>query len=118
MKNNFKPIVGHKFQFTAGCSADIDFSGVIDCTVTEVKPYERLAYTWQCYSINGGVNVDSVVNWTLIPKEGGTELLLEHNGFKIMENLPLFNSMQEGWLKHMTKIGTNLNAETHANTNA
>lgn len=118
MKNNFKPVVGHEFQFVTNSNAELNFGGTFNCKVLEVVPFKKLSYTWQCGSIEGKVNIDSVVNWTLIPKDNGTELFLEHNGFKIMENLPLFNSMQEGWLKHMTKIGINLDTEHHADTKA
>ncbi len=118
MKTDFKPVIGHQFQFTAGCSADLDFSGIIDCKVVDVVPYERLSYTWLCSSMTGRVTTDSVVNWTLVPKYNGTELLLEHNGFKILENLPLFQAMEAGWVQHMNTMNVKLNETAHGHTTA
>lgn len=118
MKNDFKPVVGHKFQFTATCSVALDFSGIVNCEVLEVVPYKKLAYTWQCNSMSGELTVDSVVNWTLLPKNNGTELLLEHNDFKILKNLLLFNAMEQGWIQHINTIDTKLEEIKDGHTHA
>src|SRR5471030_2836169 len=68
MKNDFKPIIGHKFRFTSpsGCEHF--------CEVLEIKPFTKLSYSWQKKSDKDGKPFDSLVVWTLSPKEKGTEL--------------------------------------------
>jgi uncharacterized protein YndB with AHSA1/START domain len=117
MKNDFQPIVGHEFQFRTNPKADFDFDGIFYCKVLEIIPFKKLSYSWKCGPGDGIFNIDSVVNWKLEPRNNGTELLLEHNDFAIMNNLILFNSMQEGWLKNIHKIAQRIN-ERYGTTNA
>ena len=117
MKSNFQPTIGHEFQFRTNPKADFDFDGIFYCKVLEIVPFEKLSYTWKCGPGDGTFNIDSVVNWKLQPKNNGTELFLQHNGFAIMNNLMLFNSMQEGWLKNIHKIAQRIN-ERYGTTNA
>lgn len=117
MKSNFQPTIGHEFQFRTNPKADFDFDGIFYCKVLEIAPFEKLSYAWKCGPGDGTFNINSVVNWKLQPKNNGTELLLEHNGFAIMNNLMLFNSMQEGWLKNIHKIAQRIN-ERYGTTNA
>ncbi|MGZ3757584.1 MAG: SRPBCC family protein [Mucilaginibacter sp.] len=117
MKSNFQPTVGHEFQFRTNPKADFNFDGIFYCKVLEVVPFQKLSYTWKCGPGDGTFNIDSVVNWTLEQKNNGTELLLEHNDFAIMNNLMLFNSMQEGWLKNIHKIAQRIN-ERYGTANA
>ena len=44
MPNDFKPVVGHKFQFRAKPQPGWD--GIVNCEVIEVEPPRSLAYTW------------------------------------------------------------------------
>jgi len=46
--------------------------------IQEVKPHERLAYTW---SWEGGEMGDTLVTWELSERDGGTELVLTHDRF-------------------------------------
>jgi len=104
MKNDFKPIVGHEFQFRTNPHPDVNFDGTFYCKVLEVDPPKKLSYSWK-FGSGDGVLHNSVVNWTLVEKEGGTELQLIHNGFeKEALFLPLFASMETGWLRNMNKI--------------
>jgi len=118
MKNDFQPIVGHEFQFRTNPHPDVDFGGTFYCKVLEIVPFKKLSYSWRCDSVDGKTNIDSIVNWELQPKDNGTLLLLDHNNFTVMENLPLFNSMIDGWLRNMHIIADNLNKTTHGTTNA
>lgn len=67
---------------------------------------------------NGKITVDSLVVWTLIAKDNGTELLLDNTGFKEMENFAIFSAMEEGWPKHIQRIVENINAAKHDKTNS
>ena len=58
MKNDFKPVVGHRFDFRADW-------GAVDCQVLAVEPNKTLSYTWAAYGL------ESVVTWTLTPYEHG-----------------------------------------------
>ena len=44
MQNDFKPIVGHKFNFRA--QPNPHWNGVTDCEVLVVEPNKQLAYSW------------------------------------------------------------------------
>lgn len=91
MRNDFKPIVGHRFTFRTDPMPAADFDGVIRCEVIAVDPPFRLAYTWK------GGPIDTVVTWTLTPTlAGGTKLLLVHSGFGPQDDMA-FHGMSNGW---------------------
>lgn len=76
--NNFKPEIGHTFQFKDAPYYD----GVIDCEVTEVDEPNRLAYTWSTEGVDGQPHT-TVVTWTLTAAgDGVTQLQLEQSGFR------------------------------------
>jgi len=118
MKNNFQPIVGHDFQFRINPVPSLDFDGIVYCKVLEIVPFKKLSYSWKLGPGDGTLNIDSVVRWELHPKDNGTELVLDHGDFVVMENIGIFNSMNEGWRKNMHKIADRLNAPDHATTKA
>jgi uncharacterized protein YndB with AHSA1/START domain len=68
MKNDFKPVVGHRFDLRADW-------GVVDCQVLAVEPNKTLSYTW------GVFDLKSIVTWTLTPTSMGTHLRMEQSGF-------------------------------------
>ncbi len=74
MKNDFRPVVGHRFQFRMTPVQGWD--GVIDGEILAAEPHERLSYTWST------MGMDSVVTWTLMPTEGGVLVRMEHSGFR------------------------------------
>jgi uncharacterized protein YndB with AHSA1/START domain len=102
MPNDFQPEVGREFQFTTRPMPQFEFDGHIFCQVLEIDPCRKLIYSWKGGPGDGSFNLDSVVSFTLIPKEQGTELLLEHSG--MMENINIYNAMNIGWLKNIQKI--------------
>jgi len=118
MKNDFQPIMGHEFQFRTNPLPKFNFDGICHCKVLEIVPYKKLSYSWKGGPGDGSTNLDTIVVWTLQPKDGGTELSLEHSGFSEIENLAIYNGMNEGWLKNIHKIADRLNAAQHGNTNA
>jgi uncharacterized protein YndB with AHSA1/START domain len=118
MKNDFQPIVGHQFQFMSSPAPAIDFDGIVYCTVVEIVPHKKLSYSWKCGPGNGKITIDSIVEWTLRSKNNGTELQLNHDGFKVMENAAIFLAMDEGWLRHITLIAECINTAQHGTTNS
>ena len=88
MKNDFKPVVGHRFQFRMAPVQGWD--GVIDGEALVVEPYERLSYTWSTMGTN------TVVTWTLTPTEGGVLLRMEHSGFGLDQERE-YQGASYGW---------------------
>lgn len=71
--NDFKPVVGHRFQFQSEPYGEWD--GVVHCEVLEVDAPHRLSYTW----VSAGEH--NTITWTL--SEGGpgmTHLHLDQTG--------------------------------------
>ena len=118
MKNDFEPTVGHQFRFLTRPLPQFDFDGIAYCTVMEIAPCTKLTYSWKGGPGDGRITLDSMVVWTLLPKDGGTELQLVHTGFKEMENMYIYPAMNEGWLKNMKKIGDLINERKNGTTNA
>jgi uncharacterized protein YndB with AHSA1/START domain len=99
MPNDLRPEVGHRFAFRVQPIPGWD--GVCHCEVLEVRPNERLSYTWRGGSDDVpsgyGSPLDTVVTWTLTPtSSGGTLLRLVHSGFK-PSNAYAFEMMGKGW---------------------
>jgi uncharacterized protein YndB with AHSA1/START domain len=93
MKNDFRPAVGHKFQFRA--TPIPGWSGVTNCEVIALDPPNRLAYRW-----GDGTESDSglktIVTWTLTPTAGGTLVRMEHSGFRPQDEGG-YKGMGGGW---------------------
>jgi len=118
MQSDFLPIVGHDFQFRTRPLPGLNFDGIVYCKVLEVVPFKKLSYSWKGGPGEGRVTLDSVVVWTLHPKEGGTELSLDHSGFTGVEDVDFYSPMYDGWLRNMQKISVLINAATHGTTNS
>ncbi len=97
MPNDFRAEVGRKFRFTTNPKVKFGFDGIIYSDVLEVVPFKRLSYSWKGGPGGGRITLDSTVTWTLTPKDGGTELLLEHTGFSGMKNYFAYLMMKNGW---------------------
>lgn len=95
MPNDFKPEPGHHFRFTNPNNT------FVVCEVVEVKPYTFLSYVWKNDWSITKVPYTSLVSWTLIPVDGGTELVLVHSGFELLNNLMAHNN---GWLFLCNKL--------------
>lgn len=94
LKNDFQPVVGHRFQFRAKPMPN--WSGIIDAEVLVVEPHARLAYSW---TPSGGEAQDGptwVVTFTLTPTEGGTHLRMEQSGFQSEEGAD-YKGASYGW---------------------
>jgi uncharacterized protein YndB with AHSA1/START domain len=117
MKNNFKPIQGHEFQFRTNPIASLDFDGIFYCKVLEMVPFETLSYSWQSGPGNGEIALESVVIWKLQQTDKGTDLHLEHSGFAKKENEAFYNGLNHGWIEKFQNIEKLLNDAQHGNTN-
>jgi uncharacterized protein YndB with AHSA1/START domain len=111
MKNDFEPILGYDFQFRTNPLPKFDFDGIAYCKVLEIVPFKKLSYSWKGGPGDGKITLDSIVVWTLDPKDNGTELLLVHTGFRELENAAIYAAMNDGWLKNIKKIAGYLNSE-------
>jgi uncharacterized protein YndB with AHSA1/START domain len=76
MDNDFEPRVGHKFRFQPPLEQGVE--GTIFCEVIELDEPKSLSYTWR----GSFTSKPTIVTWTLVPVEGGTQLQLEHTGFE------------------------------------
>jgi uncharacterized protein YndB with AHSA1/START domain len=83
MKNDFQPVVGHRFDFRADW-------GSVDCQVRTVEPNRTLSYTWAAYGL------ESVVTWTLTPTGTGTRLRMEQTGFR-PDQQQAYMGAKAGW---------------------
>jgi uncharacterized protein YndB with AHSA1/START domain len=86
MKNDFQPVVGHKFKLRADPVPQWD--GIIDCEVLIVEPSRKLSYSWST------MGMETLVVWTLVATQTGTLLRMEHSGFRHEAN---YRGAQYGW---------------------
>ena len=90
MKNDFKPVVDHRFNLRADW-------GAVDCQVVTVEPNKTLSYTWAAYGL------ESVVTWTLTPTSTGTRLRMEQSGFR-PDQRQAFGGANAGWQQFFAKL--------------
>ncbi len=90
LKNDFKPVVDHHFNFRADW-------GAVDCQVLVVEPNTKLSYTWVAYGL------ESVVTWTLTPTGTGTQLRMEQTGFR-PDQQQAYQGAQFGWPKFFANL--------------
>jgi len=108
MPNNFKPILGHEFQFQTKPIPSLDLDGIFHCKVLEIVPFQKLIYSWKGGSGNDVFSLDTVVEWTLEEYGNGSKLLLKHSGFK-ETNLAIFTGMTDGWKQNIQKMVNHIN---------
>jgi uncharacterized protein YndB with AHSA1/START domain len=97
MKNDFKPVVGHRFNLNA------QWGGVLDCEVLEVEPNKTLSYTWNFKHDDAAYNLTSVVVFTLTPTRAGTRLRMEQSGFR-PDQRQAFGGASAGWQQFFAKL--------------
>jgi uncharacterized protein YndB with AHSA1/START domain len=88
MKNDFNPVVGHRFNLQRTPKPDLNI--VVDCQVLVVEPNKTLSYTWSAFDL------ESVVTWTLTPTSTGTHLRMEQSGFRPDQKLA-YGGARGGW---------------------
>jgi uncharacterized protein YndB with AHSA1/START domain len=90
MKNDFKPVVDHRFNLTADW-------GAVDGRVLVVEPNKRLSYTW------GAFGLETVVTWTLTPTSSGTMLRMEQTGFG-PDQQQAYHGATAGWPRFIAAL--------------
>ncbi len=90
MKNEFKPVVGHRFNLSAEW-------GSVACQVLAVEPNKTLSYTW------GDDVLKSVVTWTLTPTGAGTKLRMEQSGFP-PDQPRYYGGAKAGWPRFLANL--------------
>ena len=90
MKNDFKPVVGHRFNLSG------DWGGVLDCEVLAIEPNKTLSYTWDFKHDDAAYNLKSVVTFTLTPTSTGTHLRMELSGFR-PDQQQAYQGATHGW---------------------
>ena len=95
MKNDFKPVEGHRFNLRRDPKPDV--SVVIDCQVLAVEPHKTLSYTWSATRDGAADALKSVVTWTLTPTSTGTHLRMEQSGFRGDQPQYYYQGAKSGW---------------------
>jgi uncharacterized protein YndB with AHSA1/START domain len=83
MKNDFKPVLGHRFDLRADW-------GTVGCQVMAIEPNKTLSYTWAAYGL------ETVVTWTLSASGTGTHLRMEQSGFR-PDQSQAYQGAKAGW---------------------
>jgi uncharacterized protein YndB with AHSA1/START domain len=95
MKNDFKPIAGHRFNLRKDPQPDVTI--VVDCQVTAIEPNKTLSYTW------AAMGLESVVTWTLTPTGTGTHLRMEQSGFR-PDQQRAYQGAKYGWQQYFANL--------------
>jgi uncharacterized protein YndB with AHSA1/START domain len=97
MKNDFKPVVGHRFNLRG------DWGGVLDCEVLVVEPNRTLSYSWNFTHDDAAYNLKSEVTLTLTPTSTGTRLCMEQSGFR-PDQQQAYGGAKAGWHQFFAKL--------------
>ncbi|MBC7829495.1 MAG: SRPBCC domain-containing protein [Chitinophagaceae bacterium] len=98
MKNDLKPIVGHRFNFYTKPAPGFD--GIVYCEILEVIVNKKLVYSWK----GGPIKKPTTVSWTLEKIPGGTKLIFEHAGFEGLGPVAVSFLLGRGWKKNIYKV--------------
>jgi uncharacterized protein YndB with AHSA1/START domain len=90
MKNDFKLLMGHRFNLRADW-------GTVDCQVLAIEPNKTLSYTWAAHGI------DTVIVWTLTPTRTGTHLRMEQSGFP-PDRQQAYQGAKGGWPRFFASL--------------
>ena len=101
MKNDFNPLVGHRFNLRRTPKPDVNI--VVDCQVLVVEPNRTLSYTWDFAHDDAAFNLKSVVTFTLTPTSTGTRLRMEQSGFRT-DQKQAYGGAKAGWQQFFAKL--------------
>lgn len=97
MKNDFSPVVGHRFNLRG------EWGGVLDCEVLIVEPQRTLSYTWIFKHDDPAFDLNSVVTFSLSPTATGTHLRMEQSGFRPNQR-QAYGGAKAGWPEFLAKL--------------
>ena len=97
MKNDFKPVVGHRFNLRG------EWGGVLDCEVLAIEPNRMLSYTWDHAHDDAAYNLKSVVTFTLTSTRTGTHLRVEQSGFRPTQR-QAYGGANAGWRQFLANL--------------
>jgi uncharacterized protein YndB with AHSA1/START domain len=97
MKNDFSPVVGHRFNLRG------EWGGVLDCEVLIVEPQRTLSYTWIFKHDDPAFDLNSVVTFSLSPSATGTHLRMEQSGFR-PDQRQAYGGAKTGWPEFLAKL--------------
>jgi uncharacterized protein YndB with AHSA1/START domain len=100
MKTDFKPDVGHRFNFRADRA---DWTMVLDCEVLAIEPTRKLSYTWNFAGGDAAHSLQSVVTWTLTRTSTGTHLRMEQSGFR-PDQRQAYGGARAGWPQYLANL--------------
>jgi uncharacterized protein YndB with AHSA1/START domain len=101
MKNDFKPVVGHRFNFRAEPMPQ--WNGVTNCEVLVVEAHKRLSYSWNASGEEAATGPRTVVTWTLTPTKTGTLVRMEQSGFR-PEDEGFYQGASNGWRRMVGEL--------------
>ena len=101
MKNDFQPVVGHKFNFRA--TPMPHWNGVVDCQVLAIEPNKRLSYSWNASGEEAAGGLKTVVTWTLTPTKAGVLVRMEQSGFR-PEDEANYQGANYGWQRYVAGL--------------
>jgi uncharacterized protein YndB with AHSA1/START domain len=124
MENDFEPTLNHEFTFRK--EPQPGWNGITYCKVIEVNSFRSIAYTYcgtaggekalACAGIHSDLadatvkgmftELDTILRFTIEPKDSGTYLKLEHSGFKGFKLVIISFIMGWGWKKLLRKLET------------
>ena len=90
MKNDFKPVVSHRFELRGDW-------GAAACRVLEIEPHRKLSYTWDAFGL------ESIVTWILTPTSTGTHLRMEQSGFRT-DQRQAYGGAKAGWAQFFANL--------------
>lgn len=102
-QEDFKAEVGYKWMDVRKPKPAMNWDGKMYFEILEVIPLKKLSYSFKGGPREGVYNLDTIVTWTLIPKDNGTELHLAHTGFSGAKNYFTSFIMEMGWKKGIAK---------------
>jgi uncharacterized protein YndB with AHSA1/START domain len=97
MKNDFQPVVGHRFNLRG------DWGGVIDCEVLALEPNKSLRYAWNFASDDPAFALNSEVTFTLTATRAGARLRMEQRGF-LPEQKQAYGGANAGWRRFLDTL--------------
>ncbi|MFO1052612.1 MAG: SRPBCC domain-containing protein [Planctomycetota bacterium] len=95
MPNDFEPRIGHRFRFR--WKKIPGWRGIVDCEVLEIEAKRRVVFSWKGEEKHRPTRVAL----SLEAVDGGTRLVLDHDGFTGFGGFLSRQMMKGGWRSKM-----------------